>query len=194
MPATPSYFVDKKRLLRAPFFNYGGQSGLATVIAAGTSSAGHVYVLRNPSDSGKVVHIPRLRLAFIPTMAFGAAQAVQLAAYKLTAYSVAHTGGTAITPAKKRTGTTTPAVAASVAAARISDTAALTAGTQTIAAQPFFSAGAHGTLPAFDAVWLAGDEHPQTLEPGEGLLIRNEILMGASGVGKFIVEPQGWER
>lgn len=194
MAATPSYFIDKKRLLRAPFFRYGGPSGLATTIAAGTSSAGHIYVLRNPADSGKSIHLASIRLAAIPVTAFGAAQAVQLAAFKLTSYTVAHTGGSAITPAKRRSGVATPAMAASVAAARISDTAALTAGTQTIAALPLFTVGAHGTLPSFDKLWTPSDDYPEVLEPGEGLLVRNEILMGASGVVKFIVEPEGWER
>lgn len=190
MATTPSYFIDKKRLLNAPFFRYGGQSGLATVIAAGTGSAGHVYALRNPTGSGKRIHLASIRLAFIPVTAFGAAQAVQLAAYKLTAYTVAHTGATAITPAKRRTGIS----AASVATARIGDTGALTAGTHTLAATPLFTAGAHGTLPAFDKVWTPADGFPEVLDEGEGLLIRNEILMGASGVGKIVVEPEGWER
>lgn len=190
MPTTPSYFIDKRKLKGAPFFNYGDQSGLATGIAAGTSSAGHVYALRNPTGSGKRVHIARLRLAFIPTTAFGAAQALQLAVFKLTGYSAAHTGGHAVTPAKRRTGIS----ADSVATARMSDAAALTAGTQTLAAKPVFTAGAHGTLPAFDAVWTPSDDYPEVLEEGEGLLVRNEILMGASGVGKIIVEPLGWER
>ncbi len=190
MPATPSYFIDKKKLLSAGFFRYGDQSGLATVLAAGTSSAGHVFALRNPTGSGKRISLASIRLAFIPTVAFGAAQAVQLAAYKLTAYTVAHTGGHAVTPAKRRTGIS----AVSVATARMADTGALTAGTQTIAATPLFTAGAHGTLPAFDKLWTPADGMPEVLEEGEGLLVRNEILMGASGVGKFVVEPEGWER
>jgi hypothetical protein len=189
MPAQPSNFVDKQRLLKAPFFNYGGPSGAATVIAAGTSSAGHVYVLRNPSGSGRTIHIAKLRLAYLPGTAFGAAQALRLAAFKLSAYSAPHTGGSAITPAKRRAD-----MAASVGAARIADTGALTAGTQTLAAQPFFVAGAHGTVPAFDAKWEPGDELPVLIEPGEGLLVRNEVLMGASGVGVIVVEPEGWER
>lgn len=189
--STPrSYFIDRGRNIKSPFFDYGGASGLATVIAAGTASAGHIYVLRNPADSGKTVHLASLRLAFIPTVAFGAAQAVRLAVYKMTAYTVAHTGATAITPAKKVTSQAT----ASIATARIADTGALTAGTHTIAAQPVLSVGAHGTLPGFDKVWVPGDELPRVIEPGEGLLVRNETLMGASGVGIFVVEPEGWER
>ena len=190
MTTPRSYFVDRGRNIKSGFFAYGGASGLVTVIAAGTSSAGHVYVLRNPTGSGKTVHLASLRLAFIPTTAFGAAQAVRLAVCKLTAYSAAHTGATAITPAKK----VTSQALASIATARIADTGALTAGTHTIAAQPLLSVGAHGTLPAFDKVWTPGDEYPLVIEPGEGLLVRNEILMGASGVGVLVVEPEGWER
>jgi hypothetical protein len=115
---------------------------------------------------------------------------VRLAVFKLTAYTVAHTGATAITPAKK----VSSQAAASIATARIADTGALTGGTHTIAAQPILSIGAHGTLPAFDKVWTPGDELPRVIEPGEGLLVRNETLMGASGVGILVVEPEGWER
>lgn len=177
-------------MLNAPFFRYGGPSGLITVIAAGTASAGHLYALRNPSTSTKTVHLARLRLAFHPTVAFGAAQAVRFAAFKLTGYSAAHTGGTAITPAKRRSSLAT----ASIATARIATTTELTAGTQTLAAQPAFSAGAWGTAPIFDSVYTPGDGLPELLEPGEGLLIRNEVLMGATGVGILVVEPEGWER
>lgn len=190
MPASRSYFIDKGRNLKSPFFRYGGRSGLLTVIAAGTSSAGHLYVLRNPTGSAKTIHLSQLRLTFTPTTAFGAAQAVRLAAYKLTAYSAAHTGGTAITPAKKLTSQST----ASVAAARIGDTTALTAGTHTLAAQPILEAGAHSTLPSIDKLWTPADAFVETLEAGEGLLIRNETLMGASGVGYLSVELEGWER
>lgn len=190
MALVQNTFIDKQRLLKAPFLAYGGASGLATVIAAGTSSAGHVYALRNPTGSAKKVYVSRVRLAFLPTVAFGAAQAVRLGLYKLSAYSAAHTGGTAITPAKRGIAE----LAASIATARIADNAALTAGTQTIAAQPRFVAGAFGTTPGFDAVYVPGDDLPLVLEPGEGLLVRNEVLMGASGVGVFAIEVEGWER
>jgi len=191
MPEPQSYFIDKQRLIRAPFFRYGGAGGQSTTIAAGTATAGHIYALRNPADSGERIHIASLRLAFLPVTAFGAAQAVRLGVYKLTGYSAAHTGGSAITPAKRRTGQST----ASVGAARIADTGALTAGTHTIgSAQPLFSIGAHGTLPAFDKTFSPADGYVEVLEPGEGLLVRNEVLMGASGVGVFVVEPEGWER
>jgi hypothetical protein len=191
MPEPQSYFIDKQRSLRSGFFRYGGISGAATVIAAGTATAGHVYVLRNPADSGKRVHIASLRLAFLPSVAFGAAQLVRLGVYKFSAYSAPHTGGTAITPAKRRTDQTQ----ASVAAARIADTGALTAGTHTIGSvQPLFTIGGWGTVPTFDKTFAPADEYVEVIQPGEGLLVRNEVLMGASGVGVFVVEPEGWER
>jgi hypothetical protein len=190
MPTSRSYFIDKGRNVKSPFFSYGGRSGLLTGVAAGTSSAGHLYALRNPADSGKTIHLALIRLLFTPTTAFGAAQALRLALFKLTAYTVAHTGGTAITPAKRRTGQAT----ASIATARIGDTGALTAGTHTLAAQPRLDVGAHSTLPVIEKLWTPGDGLPEIIEPGEGLLIRNETLMGASGVGYLSVEADGWER
>lgn len=189
MAVEPSNLIDPAANYRRPFFNYGGASGLITVIAAGTSTAGHIYALRNPSATVKAF-ISRVRVAFHPTVAFGAAQSVSFALFKMTAYTAAHTGGTAITPAKR----ITSEADASVAAARISTTGALTAGTHTIAAQPLLRAGAFGTTPAFNAVYEPKDNHPLVLEEDEGLLLRNEILMGASGVGVLSIAVDGWER
>jgi hypothetical protein len=189
MPVARSYLIDKRKLLKAPMFHYSATSGLITVIAAGTSSAGHLCAIRNPSTT-KALHLARIRISFIPTVAFGAAQALVLGVYKLTAYSAAHSGGTAVTPAKRRTSQSD----ASVATMQIATTSALVTGTQTIAGQPLFRVGAHSTLPVIDAVWTPEDTHPEVLEASEGLLIRNEILMGASGVGQLSVEIDGWER
>jgi hypothetical protein len=188
MSVARNYFIDRKKQLKHPHFRYGGTSGLITVIAAGTATAGHLYVLRNPSTT-KVLHLTRIRIAFVPTVAFGAAQAVLFAAYKLTGHTVAYSGGTAITPAKRRTSHAT----VSVMTPRIATTAELTAGTQTVASQPLFSVGAHSTLPALDQVWEPRDDHPEVLEANEGLIIRNEILMGASGVGRLFVGIDGFE-
>lgn len=191
MPATPSPFIDKHRLLKAPFYFYGGVSGLATVIAAGTATAGHVYVLRNPTASARKVHVSRFRLTVEPRTAFGAAQALAFALYKMTGYSAAHAGGTAITPAKR----ITSEADASVAAARIATTGELTAGTHVVAAQPITRfASTHSTLPLLDQNYVPRDDHPLVLEPGEGLLLRNETLMGASGVVILGVDCDGWER
>jgi hypothetical protein len=191
MPAIISHFIDKKKTASAAFFYYGGVTGLLTGVAAGDGTAGHVYVLRNPTASGKTIRIARLRVRFNPTTAFGAAQALALALFKLTGYSAAHTGGTAITPAKRVTSSTV----AAVGAARIGTTGALTAGTQTLAAQPITRFGSsHSTLPLLDQEYAPRDDHAIVLEPGEGLLLRNEIAMGASGVGVLSVEPEGWER
>lgn len=189
MAVEPSNLIDPNHNYRRPFFNYGGASGLITTIAAGTASAGHIYALRNPSSTTKLF-ISRVRLAFQATTAFGSAQAMILALFKLTVYSAAHTGGTAITPAKRITSEGT----ASVGTARISTTGALTAGTQTLAAQPLFRAGAFGTTPTFESVYEPRDDHPLVLEADEGLLVRNEVLMGASGVGVASIAVDGWER
>ena len=189
MAVEPSNLIDPAHNYRRPFFNYGGASGLITTIAAGTSTAGHLYVLRNPSSSTKVF-VSRVRVAFHPTVAFGTGQSVSFALFKLTGYSAAHTGGTAITPAKRITSEAT----ASAAAARIATTGALTAGTQTIASQPLFRASAFGTTPHFSHEYRPRDDHPIVLEQNEGLLVRNEILMGASGVGIASIAVDGWER
>ena len=189
MPVARSYLIDKKKLSKAPHARYNGASGLLTVVAAGSATAGHVYVLRN-ADATKKIHITRVRLQFTPTVAFGAAQALALAIFKLTGYSAAHTGGTAVTAQKRRTSES----ATLVGAARIATTAGLTSGTHTFAAQPLFRCGAHSTLPVIDAVWTPRDDHGEILEANEGICVRNEVLMGASGVGVLSVEVDGYER
>jgi hypothetical protein len=189
MPVARSYLIDKKKLQKAPHFRYNGTSGALTLVAAGSASAGHVYVLRNP-DTAKKVHITRVRLSLVQTTAFGAAQSVAFAIFKLTGYTGAHTGGTAITAQKRRTSETV----AAVGAARIATTAGMTNVTNTFGAQPLFRCGAHSTLPVIDAVWTPRDDHGEILEQDEGICVRNEVLWGASGVGVLSVEVDGYER
>jgi hypothetical protein len=194
MAVTPSYVRDPNRIARDAFYSIVGVSGLLTTVAARTASAGHVFAARFASAS-KVFAVTRLRVYWQTIAGFTAAQEMALAAFKLTSYSAAHTGGTAITALAR-----SPEFAASGLSARIGTTGALTAGTQTIGAQLLqgsFSELADSSLlyKGFIDEQREDPDHPIcVLENEEGILVSNEILMGAGGTGRLTVEIDGFER
>jgi hypothetical protein len=70
-------------------------SGALTTVAAGTTTAGHVFSFRNP-DLTKKILLRYLAIDFNLTTAFGAGQAMGFDVIVATGYSASHTGGTAI--------------------------------------------------------------------------------------------------
>jgi hypothetical protein len=195
MSVTPSLLIDKRKLFKLPHFRTPGVSGLITGVAAGTSSAGHLFSFRNGGTKNVVV--TRLRLFWATLTGFTAAQELGFELFKVTGYSVDATGGTPITPQKRRTSSV-----ASVAAARIATTGALTAGTiSAFAAQPGLrrsvlelADGASVVKRSFEVDWIPRDDHGEVLAANEGLIVRNAILMGAGGVGRLMVEVDHFER
>lgn len=170
-------------------------SGLITVVAAGTATAGHLSTLRwAPAATSNLVSavLQRFRATWYTIAGFTAAQEVGFDLYKLTAYTAAHTGGNAVTPTKKRA-----AFAAATMTGRIADTGELTAGTQTIGTDPIGSSR-YAELAAGAAVPKGVhrlelttedlDRYPVVLGVNEGLLLRNSILMGAAGTARLVVE------
>jgi hypothetical protein len=177
-------------------------TGAVTTIAAGTASAGHMFAFRWVSSASKCV-LRHVSGQFTLTTAFGAAQEVGCDLITTRTYSASHSGGTAIdmggtvTNANKiRAGAPTSLM--STGDARISTTGALTNGTHTIDPNPLAAisgyAGAvgiivsrypSGSLPG-GLLWEARDDQdPLVLTTNEGFLLRNTILMGASGVGRW---------
>src|SRR5918911_3408623 len=96
-----SRLIDVRKLGKVSFFRTPAESGLITGVAAGTGSAGHLFCFRNPSASVNVF-VTRVRFRWRTTVGFTAAQEMALQAFKVTAYSVDHSGGTAVTPLKRR--------------------------------------------------------------------------------------------
>lgn len=196
MSVTPSLLIDKRKLFKIPHFRTPAVSGLVTLVAAGTSSAGHLFSFRNPHASRSVV-VTRLRLFWATLTGFTAPQEIGFELFKVTGYSVDATGGTAVTPQKRRTSTV-----ASVATARIATTGALTAGTiGAFAAQPGLrrsvlelADGATIAKRSFEVDWIPRDDHGEVLAANEGLIVRNAVLMGAAGVGRLMVEVDHFER
>lgn len=165
---------------------YSIYTGSLSTVAAATGTAGHIGALRNPSTS-VAVRLRRLEMEYQLSTAFGAAQEVAAGASILRSYTAGHTGGNAITMTGGRAKASQPAT---VLTGRISDTAALTAGTHT-----------------FDANWLCRTTNTSNavasglakrefdfkdwplggviLGQDEGIVLFNIVLMGATGVVKW---------
>lgn len=169
-------------------------SGLVTVVAAGTDTAGHLFTLRwAPASPNKLLTavIQRIRARWTTIAGFTAAQEVGWDLLKLTAYTAAHTGGNAIVATKKNVN-----MPAATMTGRIADTGELTAGTQTIggviASSRFAELAAGAAVPKgfHEFVVDTNDNafHPIVLLANEGLLLRNSILMGAAGTARLVIE------
>lgn len=195
MAADRFFVLDPKRITNADFYTLSCSSGVLTTIAAGSASAGHLFAARFVTSGGKLFHVLRLRVHWQTIAGFTAAQELALAAFKLTGYSAAHTGGNAQTPLPQA-----PSYAASQLACRLSDTAALTAGTHVIGSQLLRGSFAELAAAATVQKGFVDEEALATVHPitvlgnNEGILVRNEILQGAGGTGRLTVELDGYER
>jgi hypothetical protein len=182
-------------------------SGALTTVAAGTTTAGHVFSLRN-TDATKKILLRYLSVDFNLTTAFGAGQAMGFDVIVATGYSASHTGGTAIdmgstlpNSGKIRTNQTLSSIVAN--AARIGSTGALTAGTHVLHANPLNSArstwapSVRSSRRRCSTLAMTGRHGVRSRGPwefgkDEGFIIRNTVLMGATGVGSLIVTME-WD-
>jgi hypothetical protein len=175
-------------------------SGGLTTIAAGTATAGHVFAFRWTSTSLQA-HIQRLKLRWQTVTPFTAAQEMFFRCYRATGYSASHTGGVAVTLTAPNLQVDTLQPASAVASIRYCSTAALTAGTHTLDGEAFAGlnawsqSGANNDPAAVEAVFTPGSAADRllTLRANEGFIVRNEILMGAAGVGRLLVELDWYE-
>ena len=186
-------------------FRMAAMSGLVTVAAAATTTAGHMFVMRNPSTTKSAI-FRYLNANFITTTGFGALQPLAYDLIVGRTSSASYTGGTAIdvgstlASPKLRANQATSLFTANTC--RIATTAGLTAGTQTLDGMPLAQKGGLGSTAigvAFDALLLdARDDgasvvrSPITIGPSEVLVVRNVILMGATGVGYLTINVE-WD-
>jgi hypothetical protein len=161
-------------------------TGQVTTIAAGDATAGHILALR-PAASDRSIRLRSFEPEFFLSTAFGAAQEVGFDAVIARKYTVAHTGATALTMTGGRALAGYPNT---VLAGRIADTGALSSGTHTLDANPiakgsqYCSAIGQSLVPRlydFTSMPLGGI----ILGSDEGLVVRNLVLMGATGVGRW---------
>ena len=162
-------------------------TGAVTTIAAGDGTAGHILALRNPLASTRSIRIRTFEPEFILTTAFGAAQEVGFDAVIARTYTAAHTNGTALTMTGGRSLT---AQGTTVLAGRIASASALTAGTHTLdtnavakGSQWCSAIGASLAPRLYD--FTSNPLGGIILGADEGFIVRNTILMGATGVGKW---------
>lgn len=174
-----------------------------TGIAARTATAGAICSFRNPHATTLVL-LQRVRATWQTTAGFTTAQNVGLGIFRVRPWTVAYTGGTAVTTTapfgKKRTSHGT-----SVVEARISATATLTgSATNTIDTLPIamgytreLATGAAIPVSRFEIEWSASADaqgQPIVLVQNEGIIVTNEILMGAGGTARVVVEIDWVER
>ena len=185
-------------------FRMSATSGLATVVAAATATAGHVFVMRNPSTTKKF-QLRYLSVQFSTTTAMGAQQPMGYDLIVGRSYTASHTAGTAIDmftatgSQKVRSGQALTLFTANTV--RMATTAGLTAGTHTLDGQPLaqkmFTSPLLGGV-AEVVLWDSRDDgdgavrSPLSLGQDEGIIVRNVVLMGATGVG-YITANVEWD-
>ena len=168
---------------------------IAAATAAETTTAGHLFVMRVPTSETKKAVIRYVGYSLATVTAMTTQQPMGLSLIRMTGSTAVYTGGTAIdmftlTQSQKLradqslTLFTTNNV-------RMCTTAGLTAGTQNLDSQalyrefflsPVLGEVANGTL--FDARDDGSGTHrsPIVLAAEEGIVVRNTILLGNTGV------------
>lgn len=178
-------------------------TGLVTAVAARTATAGFLFTMRWPSAAAKC-YIKYVGARFTLTTAFGTAQVVGCDLILARSYTASATGGTAIDVGSTVADTNNLSVdfntsLFTVDTCRVATTDAFTAGTQTLDANPIGLltdwAGAigdqvprstSGAAGRFGTLFSARDTGaPIKLAADEGIVCRNQILMGATGVGRW---------
>lgn len=164
-------------------------TGNVTTISAATGTAGHLLALRW-ATANRHLRLRAFEASFLLTTAFGAAQEVGFDAVIARAYTVAHTAATGTALAfGANDGKLRTTYEQSQLTGRIASAVALTAGTHTFDGNPVMR----------DSVWAAAvgaslnrwydltDNECGGILLGneEGFVVRNTILMGATGVGKW---------
>lgn len=181
-------------------------SGAVTTIAARTATAGQLLNFRFPGASPYKAFVKYVGARFILTTAYGTAQETGCDLILAHSFTVNGTNGTVVdvgstvaNTGKLLTDFGTSKITAG--AVRVADTAAITAGTHTLDANPISTlsdwSGAIGaTVPTtgsgarsgYGTLWdykASAHGAPIVLGTDEGFVIRNLILMGATGVGRW---------
>lgn len=182
-------------------YRLAASTGLLTVVAAATATAGHIFAFRW-SNASKLCLITNIRARWITVAGFTAGQEVGLDIIQARVYGSSHSGGTALTLTgdsfKKRSSVVGGHGTTNVGDIRISTTGALTAvgspalDGNAIAAGGFSELAAAATVPKgfFEVQWGINDHahHPIVLGQNQGFIVRNSILMGAGGTARVTVE------
>jgi hypothetical protein len=190
MSTAENLLIAPSNLVQGTGYLLGAVSGAATVIAA----AGDVFALRNVSS--RAIAVSGIRIRWVTSTAFGAAQSMAFRVNKVYGFTVLHTtGGTAVQAHYKRQANIRGSavgdrVPTTDLAAYIAGTAAITGATYTAedTDEPeVFAVGAGSVLPGVYEDWYPADGLPLVLEQNQGIVVNNHITMGATGVGNLFV-------
>jgi hypothetical protein len=179
-------------------YQLSATSGAMTAIAA----AGPIFSFRWAPGTGQVCVVKRVSVAWNTTTGFTAGQAMGYGLYFARAFTASDSAGTALTPivGSSQKYRTNQMITSQVTDARIPTTAVLTAGTRTLDTQalgqvyfyaPTTTAGTH--LTNTNLISYNIDDYPLVLSNNEGLVITNQILMGAAGTGTLTVNVEWFE-
>ena len=178
--------------------SYGSYRGAATsgVMAAGIAGNANIFSFRNSSASVVVVVRELSIQAFVNTTGF-AAGVGQFQGFVARNFSASDTGGTAWTLTTNNMKLKTAFATTAIADIRMSATAALSAGTRTLDAQPFASVGFPMSTTA-DIIllpwqWLINpgtNQWPLELVQNEGFVIQTTVP--GTGTWGFSVNVQ-WD-
>ena len=179
-------------------------SGVLTGVAAASSTAGFLWSMRwspaGTSNTGniKFALIQRLRARMATIHGPTATQELGIDLIMARSYSASPTGGTSATLTTNNAKKRTAFPLTQMTDIQVGNTGALTAGTQTLDAQPIaqqsvsevaFAATVQAT-PGPEILLTTQDmeEYPIVLAPNEGLIIRNTIAQGAGYTARLVVE------
>ena len=174
-------------------------TGAVTVVAAGTATAGHIFSFRWGDTSGVHAYVRYIGARFMLTTAYTTAQETGCDLILARSYTASHSGATAVTTSGNNNNLMSDQLASLLTSCRIGDTDALTAGTHTLDANPIavlsdWSGAIGATVPLATSgassgpgtlFSARGDESPIVLAQDEGFVIRNLVLMGTAGVGRW---------
>lgn len=185
-------------------------TGSVTLIAARTATAGQLLNFRRSSSAATLVSVKFVGARFMLTTAYTTAQETGCDLTVARLFTVSGTDGTAIdlgstvaNTGKLLAGFPTSIMGATAGTSRVATTAAITAGTHALDANSLgslsgWSTGigdivpdtASGSSEGYGTLYDAARSGPLFLGADEGLIVRNTILMGAVGVGRwrFLVE------
>jgi hypothetical protein len=167
-------------------------SAVSGLLTATIGAASDLWSLRNAS-SNKVLSVTGVRMAWLSTTAFDAAQSLAFGVHKVTGFTAIHTGGAAIKTIATRPvdsiapAVDTPDVQCRMAAAALIDTATYTAPD---ADEPdVVLATDNSVAPGGSLLMRAGSVSFPIfrLRPDEGLVLKNLVAFGSTGVGRLFV-------
>jgi hypothetical protein len=186
-------------------YRMAAMSGAATLVAAATTTAGHVFVMRVPTGVTKKVNIRYVNVQFATTTAMAAQQPMGYDLIVGRQSTVAYTGGTAIDmftlTGSQKLRASQDTTLFTVNNVRIATTTGLTVGTQNLDSLPLsqkmFLSPTLGNVADVTLLDARDDSagtfrSPLTLAADECMAIRNVILMGGTGVGNIIVNVE-WD-